>query len=212
MPNHVVQQGEHATSIARKYKFITFKTIWDDPGNADLKKKRKNPNVLAPGDVLVIPERQDKKASIATTKLHHFTVKVQPLHLKIVVKDWMEQPVANADYSLEVAGSTDKKKTSPTGLIEKDLSAKVDAQLGKLAVAGDTFDIKVGHLDPEDKESGQIARLNNLGYDAGPIEKPDTERFRSAVEEFQCDHKVMKPPTGVCDAKTQGKLVEVHGS
>lgn len=211
MPNHVVQQGEHATSIARKYKFISFKTIWDDAGNADLRKKRKNPNVLLPGDVVFIPDRQEKKVTLATTKLHHFTVKVQPLKLRIVVKDWMEQPVKNSDYTLQVAGSTDKKKTSETGLIEKDLSANVDAQLGKLTVADDTVDVKVGHLDPEDTQSGQVARLNNLGYDAGAIEKLDQERLRSAVEEFQCDHKVMKPPTGVCDTKTQAKLVEVHG-
>jgi peptidoglycan hydrolase-like protein with peptidoglycan-binding domain len=69
-----------------------------------------------------------------------------------------------------------------------------------------------------DEVSGQIGRLNNLGYDAGeldsPVASPEQERhrsehFRSAVEEFQCDHGLLVD--GICGARTQAKLEEIHG-
>jgi peptidoglycan hydrolase-like protein with peptidoglycan-binding domain len=69
--------------------------------------------------------------------------------------------------------------------------------------------IKVGHLDPVDEVSGQRARLNNLGYNAGERAAPAELQFRSAVEEFQCDYDLTVD--GVCGPQTQAKLLEVHG-
>ena len=69
--------------------------------------------------------------------------------------------------------------------------------------------IRIGHLDPVEETSGQEARLNNLGYAAtGGVEK-DPDALRSAIEEFQCDHGLTVD--GICGAKTQNKLKEVHG-
>jgi N-acetylmuramoyl-L-alanine amidase len=73
--------------------------------------------------------------------------------------------------------------------------------------------IKIGHLDPVDELSGQQARLNNLGYFAGPFEEKSEEEnktmFLSAVEEFQCDHSLVVD--GKCGPNTQAKLKQVHG-
>src|SRR5262249_8508870 len=73
--------------------------------------------------------------------------------------------------------------------------------------------IKVGHLDPVEEVSGQQARLNNLGYFAGPLEGKTEEEnqalFLSAIEEFQCDHGLRVD--GICGPQTQAKLKEVHG-
>jgi len=51
--------------------------------------------------------------------------------------------------------------------------------------------------------------LNNLGYEAGDVGAPDPERFRSAVEEFQCDQDM--DVTGDCDDATQSQLRSAHG-
>ena len=78
--------------------------------------------------------------------------------------------------------------------------------------------LKIGHLDPVDEISGQMARLNNLGYNAGDPDAPpgksdeDKERstqLQSAIEEFQCDHDLKVD--GACGKKTQEKLLDVHG-
>jgi len=58
--HHTVVQGEHLSSIAKKYGFSSYKTIWDHGQNADLKKKRQNPNVIFPGDRLFIPDKVEK--------------------------------------------------------------------------------------------------------------------------------------------------------
>ena len=52
--NHIVRQGEHLSQIALNYGFRDYKIIWDHPDNAALKKLRKSPNVLMPGDTLRI--------------------------------------------------------------------------------------------------------------------------------------------------------------
>ena len=60
---HTVVQGEHLSGIANKYGFTSYKTIWDHAQNAELKKKRQNPNVIFPGDELFIPDKGQKEES-----------------------------------------------------------------------------------------------------------------------------------------------------
>jgi hypothetical protein len=82
-------------------------------------------------------------------------------------------------------------------------------------IRGSDIEIRIGHLDPVTEKSGQIARLNNLGYGAGDIEPSNEELFKSAVEEFQADHNIRTGAgkvTGICDARTQAKLKDSHGS
>ena len=76
---------------------------------------------------------------------------------------------------------------------------------------------------PAAAPSGQMARLNNLGYFAGKlttgdlmdqkkdIPDPESAKFKSAVEEFQCDHMPPGSVDGKCGPQTQAKLEKVHG-
>jgi N-acetylmuramoyl-L-alanine amidase len=92
------------------------------------------------------------------------------------------------------------------------------AQQGQLLLKNETFAIDlnvaiaIGHLDPVDTVTGQIGRLNNLGYDAGEVQEPvddaAKEQFRSAVEEFQCNERLTVD--GKCGPQTQAKLKQVH--
>ncbi|HEY6945459.1 MAG TPA: LysM domain-containing protein, partial [Candidatus Acidoferrum sp.] len=67
---HIVEQGEHLSQIAKKYGFPDYKIVWDHPENADLKKLRKNPNILFPGDQVFIPDKEEKEESGPTDKRH----------------------------------------------------------------------------------------------------------------------------------------------
>ena len=217
--HHTVKQGEHLSRIAKHYGFSDYRTIWDHPDNAELKRKRGNPNVIFPDDRLFIPDRHDKEEPRPTDQRHRFRLARKPLKLRLVLEDFTERPVANATCELHVENQTDRLVTDGRGRMERDITP--DAEGGALVVKDPrglfgalSIEIRVGHLDPVDEVSGQKARLNNLGYLAGPFDgRSDRENdmmFLSAIEEFQCDHGLLVD--GKCGPGTQARLKRLHGS
>jgi hypothetical protein len=207
MPSYTVQKGDHLSAIAEKFGFRQLKTIWEHPNNAALKSARTDPHILQPGDEIFIPEKEPKAEGRATTAVHTFKLSTEPLKLKLKLQDVNAQPLANQGCKLDVEGAVSSEKTGGDGTIEKVIAKT--AKVGKLTLPDLEMPILIGHLDPVEEQSGQIARLCNLGYEPGDVDAPDAERVRSAVEEFQCDHDL--PVNGVCDAATQAKLKDVHG-
>ncbi|MEW5979677.1 MAG: peptidoglycan-binding protein [Acidobacteriota bacterium] len=215
---HIVEQGEYLAKIATDHGFTDFKSLWDHPENAELKKKRKNPNILFPGDRVFIPAKEPKEESKATDQRHRFEVKIQKVKLRLVLENIYEEPIANAECELNIEGETVKLTTDGKGKIEQEISAvaqnaTLSAKDPKNPVNLIIIPIKIGHLDPVEEPSGQKARLNNLGYAAGPQEGQDDrlneEAFLSAIEEFQCEHGLTVD--GICGPATQAKLKKVHG-
>ena len=212
---HVVKQGEHLSSIARDNGFASFRTIFNDPGNADLKAKR-DPHVLFPGDKVVIPDRHLKIEQGATTQRHTFQIDLDPLFLRLRVLDLNGQAVAKAQCDIRVEGAKDPDPgitTNAKGILTdpiKPTDHKADALIhipppkpsGPPPGPDDPpappppddtldFDVKIGHLNPKIKLSGQQARLNNMGYFAG-YTLNDLDQLLWAAEEFECDN-VQKP-------------------
>jgi N-acetylmuramoyl-L-alanine amidase len=211
---YTVQQGDHLSKIAKQFRFRDYIVIWNHPNNAELKKARENPNVLFPGDSIFIPDREPRLEPSATDKLHRFQLKRPELKLRITLEDVYEKPIAGARCVLVLGNESRNIVTDGKGRIEQDITPDVhDATLmiqdDQTAFNNTTLTIKIGDLDPVDKVSGQIARLNNLGYFVGEIEEDDDQAFRSAVEEFQCEHGLTVD--GICGPKTQAKLKQVHG-
>ena len=79
---HEVHQGDCISSISYEYGFI-WETIWNHPNNAQLKKARKDPNLLAPGDLVFIPDKTLKDERRATGQMHRFQLKSVPAKLRI---------------------------------------------------------------------------------------------------------------------------------
>jgi len=209
---HTVKQGEHLSRIAQQYGFADYRIIWDHPKNAELKRKRQNPNVLFPGDRLFIPDKQEKQEARATTQVHKFQKPSQTVLLRLVLKNLDDQPLANTECKLDVEGKVFQLTTDGSGKIEQEVPKT--AEKAKLTfkdshVPLDIEIVKIGHLDPVEEASGQRARLANLGYYLGALDKPAEAQLRSAIEEFQCDNNLTVD--GVCGPQTQAKLKEVHG-
>lgn len=196
-----------------QYGFADYRAIWEHARNAELRRKRQNPNVLYPSDRLYVPDKQEKQEARVTTQTHRFQAPSQTVLLRIVVKGVDDQPIARARCALKVEGAFYRLVTDGNGQIEQQIPKR--AENGALTIEDDRspfgveVPIKVGHLDPVDEVSGQRARLNNLGYNAGERAAPAELQFRSAVEEFQCDYDLTVD--GVCGPQTQAKLLEVHG-
>jgi N-acetylmuramoyl-L-alanine amidase len=127
-----------------------------------------------------------------------------------------DKPVAGKPCDLKVTGSPDVTplSTDGTGMVEREINKDAAAGTLKLKDAALPIDLdltlQIGHLDPLDSVTGQKARLNNLGYDAGEVNDEVTLQYKSAVEEFQCDQKLTVD--GDCGKNTQAALKKVHGS
>ena len=212
--NYTVKQGDHLSSIAKDFGFSDFQPIWDDGNNAELKEQRKNPSVLFPGDVVFIPDRDTRVESGATDKRHKFVVRARSLKLRLVLEDLYEKPLANAECDLSLGPETRHVTADENGKIEEIITPQTHDAVLLIKDEQTPFQevrlpIRIGHLDPFDEFSGQKTRLNNLGYFPGDAKTAEDERFRSAVEEFQCDHHLAVD--GVCGPKTQEKLKQIHG-
>lgn len=68
---HKVKKGETLLSIARHYGLLP-ETVWNDPSNAELRRKRKDPDVVQAGDVVVVRGRMLKEESGSTEQKHLF--------------------------------------------------------------------------------------------------------------------------------------------
>jgi hypothetical protein len=204
--HHSVREGETIASIAAQHGLLP-ETVWDDPANAQLKEQRGDPNILFPGDVVVVPDKQAKEESGATEQRHRFRTHRGTVTLRLVLHDAGDEPIAGEACTLVVAEHSFELTTDGDGMIEQVVTA--GEQDGKLLVGERVLPLKIGHLDPIEEHPGRRERLNNLGYRAGQGDSGDDPLFRSAVEEFQCDHDLTV--TGVVDPETQGKLQEIHG-
>jgi Putative peptidoglycan binding domain len=211
--DHVIEQGEHLSQLAKQYGFRDHLTIWDHPNNAELKEKRQNPNVLFPGDSVFIPDKEEKTLPLPTGQSHRFQLKGKPLMLRVVIRDFDHEPLANTKCTIQIDGKEEELTTDDQGMIS--LPIPKNAEEGLLVYENPLFPfplsipIKIGHLDPVEEITGQRARLNNLGYSAEPLESEDEDKFTMAVQEFQCDHELTVD--GVCGPETQAKLKETYG-
>lgn len=216
---HIVAQGEFLASIALQHGFRNWRVIWEHPDNAALKQRRKNPNVLFPGDELVIPERTEGVAAAATGRLTTFVTGTNDVLLNLTFENASSKPLASRSGQLNVGGRSvngDLVKKGPVPLstdaagtlalvFRNVLDGKLVASEGAFAFdplpppapgakpaaepVPPAFRFLVGDLDPVDTPSGQRARLNNLGYFAGFSER-DQDQLEWAIEEFQADEKL----------------------
>jgi hypothetical protein len=204
---HKVQQGECISSIAEKYGLFPD-TIWDDPANAELKEKRKDSDVLYPGDLVVIPDKRTKEEPGATETTHKFRKKGVPkkLRLQFLEKD---EPRNNESYVLDIDGRLFSGTTDSEGWIEHTIPP--NAKNGKVTLGEEQFEyiLDLGHIDPIEEISGVQARLNNLGFGCGKVDGVLGPKTTAAIKQFQKKYSLTE--SGESDKQTQDKLKEIYG-
>jgi N-acetylmuramoyl-L-alanine amidase len=208
-----VEQGDHLPGIAHEHGFSDWRTIWDDPNNAELRRQRTDAGVLAPGDRLYIPDKKpsagEKAPSGSTAR---FRVKRSLPRLRLIVRGFGGKPLASTECKVTVSGASTTAHTGADGLIEIDLAP--DATEATLEANGQSWTLKIGHLDPPDTDTGLWARLRNLGYliDEETLEQasqPEAGALAFAIELFQRDHQLTVDGSDVQLVKD--KLREIYG-
>lgn len=212
--SHTVQQGEHLAAIAAQHGFGDYTVVWNHPENSSLKQLRCNPDVLLSGDTVTIPEKVEKQEAGATAQRHTFVLAQAPLMLRLLLEQTYGKPAEGAPCSLVIDGTGVDTTADGDGKVEHRISAALSQAILTVtaddsAYAGNALTLNVGELDPVEVLSGQVGRLANLGYGPGTPQSPDDLQFQSALQEFQCDYKLLVD--GDPGPKTQAKLQEVHG-
>ena len=210
MKNYTVKQGDCISSIAEENGFF-WETIWNDPGNKDLKESRKDPNILSPKDTVVVPDKRVKEVSEPTNEVHKFRLKNSPAKLKLrVLKDGI--PREGEPYVLTIDGVEKGRDRIPSDgnlyISIPPIARKGELRIGK-GENEEVYNLDLGYLDPLDSLSGVKARLNSLGFDCSGADDEMNEETIEAIADFQAyiDHP---NPNGQLDDRTREALGKLH--
>ena len=205
--SHRARQGECISSIAMNEGFFPD-SIWNHSDNAELKKQRNDPQCLLPGDVVVIPDKQEKEESHAAESRHRFRRKGVPEMLRVRLTI-LDEPRANEDYRIEIDGALSTGQTDGDGWIEAAIPP--DAKKAKVYLGADAepFEFQLGRLDPIETASGVKGRLRNLGYFFGEVDDRDDDELEGAILDFQAANELEL--TGEPDDATLSALSDACG-
>ena len=222
MPIHHVRPGECLTSLAARYRLSDYRALHDHPQNAELKKLRKNPNILLPGDQVFVPdEPEPKMVEIATGKLHQFKVKQKQAKLRVYLQNEDLEPYAQKRFEIRLGAVTLPGETTKEGLVEVDVPADQDrctlaAWLFEPEDPDDPdeppdveYELWIGHLDPVTSITGLQARLDNLGFRC-PVSGALGEETLAAIERFRARHAVKPEGDAPIDEPLLSKLAQMH--
>ncbi|MBL4687269.1 MAG: peptidoglycan-binding protein [Nannocystaceae bacterium] len=180
---HEVKQGECISSLAKQHGFSSD-ALWQHPDNSDLRDERRDPNVLAPGDAVSIPDKEPRVESVKAGGTYRFILidATVELRLRLMLGD---EVIRNAKYKLTVDGLLCRGVTDGDGIVRERIAAT--AKAGKLLLVdlGLEFEVALGHLDPATLWSGAAQRLSNLGFYTEPSPDGPTPLLRAALKRFQ---------------------------
>ena len=213
-----VEQGEYIASIALSEGFLDWRRVYDHPENAELRKKRPKPNILLPGDVVFIPDKQEKTEQGKTEREHVFQIPSGSMEIRLFLHEQQEgQPLANVDYVLTVNDTTYKGTADSNGLVVQKVP--IGTPQATLAVPGMRLEwqLQIGQMDPhhqvtepEHIMTGVQARLANLGYYFGAVDGNLSEATTSAIRQFQRHVMERENADGDLDDETSDALVKRH--
>ncbi|MFN0106173.1 MAG: peptidoglycan-binding protein [Bryobacteraceae bacterium] len=202
----VTVPGDSIPSIAHDAGHF-WETVWNHPDNSELKSKRKNPNILAPGDEVTVPPIRVKDFSCATDTRHSFKRKGVPAKLKMQLF-LLGEPRRNEPYTLILDDEIIRGTTDGDGNIEHYIKPNSKGGVLKLNGGKEEYPVRVGHLNPIDTTSGAKQRLNNLGYYCGDESDDESDKFKESVVQFQGDQGLEQ--TGRLDDTTRGEIESLH--
>jgi hypothetical protein len=222
---HVVQQGECLSKIALKYGFPDWELVWNHDKNAGLRKKRKSPHVLFPGDEVTIPGVNIHEIVRATDATHRIEVPKEPeVTLDLALEGIATEPLANHACVLRYEGPQgpvviDDLQLDDKGHLQVTLPVRVRSVELEVVELEEILVLNLAELDPlsdDDDESALVLsgieqRLCALGYAGKPRGVLD-DVLREALAAFQKRELGRADATGEPDAETCSALEKAYGS
>jgi len=214
MHAHTIQPGEHLDGLCARLGADPAE-VWHADDNADLRAQRDDPAVLAPGDVIYLPEPAETPVALSlhTTNRYSAQLPMVPVRLRLHQGD---EALANEPYEVEGAEPPITGTTDGDGVIGLQLPATTERAVVQLTQRDLQLQVLVGHLDPVSSESGVRARLQNLGYlPTDPRrdllnEQARRAQLERAIRSFQRDQDLQV--TGEIDEQVRAALREEQGA
>ncbi len=207
METHIVQEGECLSIIAFNNGFFV-ESLWNHESNASLRAQRDNPNLLAPGDQVNIPEKRQKEESVSVDGRHRFRLRGVPEKLRLCLKNGGE-PRSGAPYRLTIDEQVSEGVTGGDGVLEHFLMPNASRASLYLPDTKEQFTVQLRRVEPVTETAGLQARLSNLDFYDGEIGGALGKGTKEALKSFQAS--VGLKATGKADQETQDALVEAHG-
>ena len=179
---HVVQSGEWLDGIAKSYGFESWRDLYYADENAAYRTSHPDPNVLYPGDEIVIPGRTGGDTS---------EPQEDPNGLRLTVFGHAD-PTGRDDYNQVLAG---RRAKAVYALLVRDVD--MWDELYRVSHGGDEWTLR--HI--------QIM-LVKCGYDAGDPDGVLGTNTLDATRAFQRDKKF--PASGYVDVTTRKKLFRAY--
>jgi hypothetical protein len=212
MQPYVVRQGDYVRKLAFVHGFDE-EEVWNDPKNAELKDKRKDPNQLLPGDVLHFPRAMREGQALSKGTTNTYKAQVPKTKVRFTFEDG-KGPFAGEDFVIEGLGAPVEGKADGAGTVEIEAPVHVREARVHFTKKGLIFPVFIGDMDPLDEPSGVRQRLQHIGYlrpaPEGLSEADAAGRDREAITNFQRAKGL--PPTGTMDDATRAALDEEHGT
>ena len=221
---YVIRQGDYVAKLAHRHGFDAAE-VWQLPKNETLRRKRGSPDILYPGDILYIPERDQPGQSVRAGGEQRYRARVPSTTVSLQLLD-DGQPIADQECEVvgvaaAVAGQPVVVKTDGDGRIELDVPVIVDEFEVYVPSLHTTYAVRVGHMDPTAEMLGVVKRLRNLGYlddDDDDGDEPDEEGdfpdededVAAAIAAFQHDRGMII--TSVADGALLAALKKAHRS
>ncbi|WP_437733445.1 peptidoglycan-binding domain-containing protein [Sorangium sp. So ce1335] len=213
MTIHVVRQGEYLDQLAHKHGFDA-EEVWNDERNVEIRERRPDPSMLAPGDHLCIPATARPGTPVEARAVNRYRARVPMVEIAIALGSG-GVALAHEPYVIEgLPGGAQAGQTDDRGQVRFRAPITTQEVTLELVNRGVVHPVRIGHLDPVNEDSGVRQRLRHLGYFGrwiGRGEPPlSHERDARAIRAFQRDHGL--EVTGYADRSTRERLVDVHGS
>jgi N-acetylmuramoyl-L-alanine amidase len=183
MQPYVIRQGDTLAKVAHKFGFDPT-DVWRDEKNVEIRERRQDANILAPGDILYIPDEYEQGEPSSTglvigaTNVFIANAPTTTVKLKFLDEDFASQPC-----TIDELPDATELKTDKDGLITITLPVTIDTATIRFPGHDVECVLLIGHLDPVATVAGVQHRLQNLGYldDTIPDEAADPDSFGAAL-------------------------------
>ncbi|MFO0554182.1 MAG: peptidoglycan-binding domain-containing protein [Polyangiaceae bacterium] len=208
MAPRIVRRGEHLDAIL--YRHGVDRTAWSAPSNERLRATRGDGHVLAPGDVLELPEpERPTPTPLRVGAISRFTAVVPNIPIELAYSR-AGAPIAGEPWHIEGYGEDARGVTDADGKLTFEVRVTTPRVTLVFERTGSRSLLEIGGLDPIQTTGGLTQRLRNLGFAVGEAAGRDAPELRRAITDFQVRHKLA--PTGEPNAETLEALHARHGS